>query len=67
MLKHKDKTTVDPLNVDQWEFYIVPTEQLNEEMGAQKSIGINPLIKLNPIVTDYKGIKKAILECKIKI
>lgn len=61
LLKHKDKATVDPLNIDQWEFYIVPTEQLNNEKGAQKRIGLNPLIKLNPIVTDYSGIKKAVL------
>jgi hypothetical protein len=47
--------------MEQWEFYIVPTEQLNNEKGAQKSIGLNPLIKLKPIITDYTGIKKAIL------
>lgn len=61
LLKHKDKATVDPLNIDQWEFYIVPTKQLNNEKGTQKRIGLNPLIKLNPILTDYSGIKKAVL------
>lgn len=62
LLKHQHKITVDPLKLEQWEFYMVSTKQLNIEKGNQKSIGLNPLLKLNPIVTDYKGIKKAILE-----
>lgn len=61
LLKHKDKETVDPLNLEQWEFYVLPTHILNEKKGKQKSIGLNPLLKLNPVITDYKGLKKAIL------
>ncbi|MBE6069361.1 MAG: hypothetical protein E7211_16980 [Clostridium lundense] len=62
LLKNSDRVTIDPLKIDQWEFYIVSTEKLNNEKGAQKSIGLNPLLKLDPIVTDYKGIKKGVLD-----
>lgn len=61
LLKHKDKETVDPLNLEQWEFYILKTQILNEKKGKQKTIGLNSLLKLNPVITDYKGLKKAIL------
>ena len=61
LLKHKDKETVDPLNLEQWEFYILETQILNEKKGKQKTIGLNSLLKLNPVITDYKGLKKAIL------
>ena len=27
VLKHKDKDTVDPLNLDQWDFYVIPTKK----------------------------------------
>lgn len=62
LLKHKDKETVDPLNLEQWEFYILATQILNDKKGKQKSIGLNSLLKLNPIITNYKGIKSAILD-----
>ena len=31
LLKHRDKETVNPLNLNQWEFYILPTKILNEK------------------------------------
>lgn len=65
LLKHRDKETVNPLNLNQWEFYILPTKILNDKKGDQQSIGLNPLLKLNPIITDYKGLKKAILGIEI--
>lgn len=46
LLKHKDKTTVNPLNLDQWEFYVVSTLQLNNDLGNQKSISLSVLRKL---------------------
>lgn len=61
LLNNDDKVTVDPLNMGQWKFYILATKILNEEKGTQKTIRLNPLLKLNPIETDYRGIKKSIL------
>ncbi|MGL4583724.1 MAG: hypothetical protein ACRCVU_12185 [Flavobacterium sp.] len=46
LLKHKDKATVNPLNLDQWEFYVVSTLQLNKDLGNQKSISLSVLRKL---------------------
>lgn len=43
LLKHKDKATVDPLNLNQWEFYILSTQEINKVFGLQKSISLSTL------------------------
>jgi hypothetical protein len=62
LLKHRDRETIDPLNLEQWEFYILETKILNEKKADQQTICLNPLLKLEPIITDYKGLRKAIQE-----
>lgn len=60
LLAHKEKSTVNPLNVDQWEFYCVSTEVMNRELGAQKSLGLARLMKINPAKTNFKELSKTI-------
>lgn len=45
-LKHKDQKTIDPLKMDQWYFYILPTYLLDNYKRSQSSITINSLKKL---------------------
>mgnify|MGYP007088547187 CR=1 FL=1 len=40
LLDHKDQDTVDPLNLDQWRFFILPTSKLNEELPDQKGLSL---------------------------
>ena len=60
LLKHLDKSTLNPLDLDQWEFYILPTSILNAKVPIQKKIRLNSLLKLNPLKTNFDGIKEAI-------
>lgn len=60
LLKEKDRSLVNPLNLDQWQFFILSTEQLNREKGTQKTIGINSLLKMNPIVAGYDELASAV-------
>lgn len=60
VLKHKDKTTVDPLNVSQWDFYILPTRVLTESLAQQSTLSFSRLNKLNPAKTDYASIPDVI-------
>jgi hypothetical protein len=47
LLTNKDTKTINPLNVDQWEFYIVRTSTLNEELGKdQKTVSLSVLKQL---------------------
>jgi hypothetical protein len=62
LLSHKDKLTLNPLGLGQWEFYIVPTALLNESLPTQKSVSLS-LLKNNDITPcDYTGIRPCIEE-----
>ena len=41
----------DPLDLDQWTFYVIRTKDLDFEVGSQKTIGIRPLKTLIDRVT----------------
>lgn len=55
-----DETIADPLNVTQWDFFVLPSKVLDEHVPSQKSIGLKSLKKLNPIATDFRGLKRAV-------
>jgi hypothetical protein len=40
LLAHRDPETLNPLCVDQWEFYVVPTAVLNERCGTAKALSL---------------------------
>ena len=47
LLRHKCQKTIDPLNVEQWEFYVVPRSQLDRsQWNKNKRIGLNSLTGL---------------------
>lgn len=60
LLKEKNRNLVNPLNLDQWQFFVLSTEQINCEKGKQKTIGINSLLKMNPIVAGYDELASAV-------
>ena len=60
VLSHKDKNSVDPLNLSQWDFYILETKVLNEKVKTQKTITLSSLLKLNPIKIKYDNLKQEI-------
>lgn len=45
-LKHTDQATIDPLKMEQWDFYILPTQRINNYERSQSSITLNSLRKL---------------------
>ena len=61
LLTHKaSKRTLDPLNLDQWSFYLVPTQKLNERTRSQHSITLKSLEALCPEPVPYSGLKGAV-------
>lgn len=53
VLTHKDKPTANPLNLNQWDFYILPTSALNEQVPEQQTITLSSLLELNPTHVKY--------------
>lgn len=60
VLSHKDKETIDPLNLDQWEFYVVPTSVLDAEVPKQKTVSLSRLKALNPSRVQFGKLREAI-------
>ncbi len=71
LLAHKDKSSVDPMKIEQWEFYVVPTNTLKSRTRSQDSITLPSLEKLcatdknerrkgwGPV--EYDGLREAVL------
>jgi hypothetical protein len=60
VLKHQDKETVDPLNVEQWEFYTVPTAVLNARTRSQYGITLVTLKTFSTPV-NFAGLRTEVL------
>ena len=66
LLAHKDKRTVDPLNLSQWKFYILETSKLDEKVKNQKTLGFSGLLKLDPISCTFLEIKPTVKKIEMK-
>lgn len=51
-----------PLNLNNWEFYVVPTEVIDDNCGNNKSISIGRIKKLGYVAKQYDEIKGAVDE-----
>lgn len=61
LLAEQDMEKINPLDIGQWEFYVVSTCELNRRYENQATLGINPLRRLARQVVPY-----AELEAKVK-
>lgn len=48
------------LNLDLWDFYVLPTSILDESIPSQKTIGIQTLLRLGPTKVNYSNLGKII-------
>lgn len=62
LLHHQDRYTIDPLDVNQWEFFVVPTALLDQRMPAQKTIGFAGLLGLSPRRCRFEELAEAVEE-----
>ena len=60
LLHHKDRDTIDPLDLDQWTFYVLRTSVLNEQCGDNKTISLGRLQKLGARRVPYDRLAHAI-------
>lgn len=56
---------ISVLNLDYWDFYVLPTCVLNEKVPDQKHIALSSLLKLEPIKSDYTGLEAVIESIKL--
>ena len=61
ILKHTDQETLNPLDISQWDFYLLPTAILNEKARKQKHISLPALIKLGAEKCEYQDLHQRIV------
>lgn len=61
LLNHRDKTSLDPLNLTQWDFYLLPAAVLNAQLPVQKTISLSSLLRLNPVQATYETLHDSVL------
>lgn len=60
----KEPSAIDPLDIAQWKFYVVPTAAIDAEMEDKRTITMPKLIEIGAQETPYSGLKEAVLRFK---
>lgn len=58
--KHEDQATVNPLLIEQWDFYLMPTAKLNERFKSQKTATLSALVKAGAEPCSYEKLAERI-------
>lgn len=59
---HIDQASIDPLDVTQWEFYVLGTPVLNQACRSQKRISLGTLQRLCPKAVPFEGLGEAVVQ-----
>ncbi len=55
----RDREAADVLDLDKWEFYVLPTGRINRELGAQKRVSLGTIKRMaNPV--RYAQLKESV-------
>ena len=60
LLANRSQNSIDPLNVNHWEFYVLATSVLDERCGEQKTIQLGPLKALKPEQPTYETLRETV-------
>jgi hypothetical protein len=58
--RHQEKATVDPLDLSQWIFYVLPATVLNERCATKRTIGLPSLIRLGATAVEFEDLGRQI-------
>lgn len=60
--KHTDQATINPLDISQWDFYLMPTTTINEKFGTQKTVSLPALMKAGAEPCDFYDMRERICQ-----
>jgi hypothetical protein len=60
LLKHQEKDTLNPPDLNQWEFYVLPTRELNNYSRSETSITLASLRKLAQTIP-FEKLREAVI------
>lgn len=59
VLKHKEPSTIDPLKMEQWDFYVLPTSKIDDYQRSKSSMTLKSLQQLTSAIP-YSALKQEI-------
>lgn len=62
LLATRDQSAFEPMDLSQWQFFVVATPELDERLGAQKTLSLNTLKSLTHLQCEFGEISPAL--CK---
>ena len=62
LLNGKTREEANPLIIDNWDFYVVPTARINELCGDNNSISLSRVKKIADEMVKYEGLNEKIRE-----
>jgi hypothetical protein len=60
LLAHRTKATLNPLDVSQWDFFLLETSILNQYAQKQRRISLERLVALNALRCSYSELRSLI-------
>ena len=60
LLDHQDPESIDPMNLNQWRFFVLATEELEAKLGQQKTLSLTTLKSLKAREVKYSDLAKAV-------
>ena len=62
VLSHRTKEDLNPLDINQWEFYITTKNNLEKILNKDEEITLKKLILNNAIESEYENLYKDIIK-----
>ena len=55
-----EREKANPMQIEQWQFYVLPTSVLDEQCGDRQTISLAALLSLSPIQCTYSDLQETI-------
>lgn len=60
LISEQNQDRFDPMDLSQWNFFVLQTEKLNKALASQRQLSLKKLKQLNPIECTYGNIANSI-------
>lgn len=64
LLDERDPSLLNPLDVAQWRFFVLPTSELDARVGQQKKVGLPALLRLGPTEATFETLRAAVVAAR---
>lgn len=57
LFSETDRDKANPMQIEQWQFYVLPTAILDEQCGDKQTLSLSALLSLSPIQCTYSDLQ----------